>query len=53
MKYEFDLVEENVIWEEIPSVLDKFDIFCKSLDDIPEHEQTEYLADIILNSFME
>ena len=53
MKYEFDLVEENIRWEEIHSALDKFDMFCKSLDNIPEHEQTEFLADIILNSFME
>lgn len=53
MKYEFDLIEENISWEEIPSELDKFDMFCKSLDNIPEHEQTEFLADIILNSFME
>ena len=48
MKYEFDLIEENVSWEEIPSELDKFDMFCKSLDNIPEHEQTEFLAEIIL-----
>ena len=46
-----ELVEENVEWEDI--TLDKFDMFCKSLDDIPECEQTEYLADLIIDCFTE
>lgn len=48
-----ELICDEIEWEEIPSALDKFDMFCKSLDDIPECEQTEYLADIIYNSLFE
>lgn len=32
-------------------ILNEFDKTCKSIDDIPEHEQTEYIADLIINSF--
>ena len=32
-------------------ILNEFDNTCKSIDDIPEHEQTEYIADLIINSF--
>ena len=48
-----ELICDEIEWEEIPSALDKFEIFCKSLDDIPECEQTEFLADIIIDSFIE
>ena len=44
----FELVEENISWEKI---LSDFDKSCKSIDDIPEDEQTEFIADIIINSF--
>jgi len=46
-----ELICDDIEWEEIPSALDKFEMFCKSLDDIPECEQTEYLADLIIDSF--
>ena len=35
MKYEFDLIEENISWEEIPSELDKFDMFLHNLLILP------------------
>lgn len=54
---ELELIEENISWDDIYSLdmaspINKFDAFCKSLDDIPEQEQTEFIADIILNSFL-
>ena len=53
---DLELVENNVCWEDIPSVLcqpsalDEFDNLCKTLDNLPEEEQLEFLADMIYNS---
>ena len=43
-----ELVEEEISWEEI---LNEFDKTCKSIDDIPEGEQAEFIADMIINNF--
>ena len=44
-----ELVEEEISWEEI--ILNEFDKTCKSIDDIPEGEQAEFIAFMIINSF--
>ena len=49
-----ELVKEEISWEEIiqeEKILNEFDKTCKSIDDIPEGEQAEFIADIIINSF--
>lgn len=53
MKYEFDLVEESVSWEEIPSVLCDYKDYLKTLDDIRAEEQKELeeLAQHIIDCF--
>ena len=42
----FDLIEENISWEEIPSVLFDCKDYLKTLDDIEKEEQKEFLKDI-------
>ena len=49
-----ELVKEEISWEEIiqeEKILNEFDKTCKSIDDIPEGEQAEFIADMIINSF--
>lgn len=41
MKYEFDLVERNVSWDEIPSVLCDYKDYLKTLEEIRKEEQKE------------
>lgn len=41
MKYKFDLVEESVSWEEIPSVLCDYKDYLKTLEEIRKEEQKE------------
>ena len=54
---DLELVENNVCWEDIPSVLcqpsalDKFDNYCKTLDNLSEAEQLDFITDMVLNSF--
>lgn len=54
---DLELVENNVCWEDIPSVLcqpsalDEFDNYCKTLDNLSEAEQLDFIADMVLNSF--
>ena len=51
-----ELIEENIDWEEITEkekLIKEYDNFCKSLDDLSEDEQLEYLSDIIYNSLFE
>jgi len=50
---DLELFEENVSWEEIPSVLVDYKDYLKTLDDIRKEEQKEFITDIKLNSFME
>lgn len=47
---DLELVENNVSWEDIPSVIDEYDNLCKTLDNLSEEEQLEFLADMIYNS---
>ena len=49
-----ELVKEEISWEEIiqeEKILNEFDKTCKSIDDIPEGEQAEFIADMIINNF--
>lgn len=41
MKYEFDLVERNVSWDEIPSVLCDYKDYLKTLEEIRKEEQEQ------------
>ena len=41
MKYKFDLVEESVSWDEIPSVLCDYKDYLKTLEEIRKEEQEE------------
>ena len=50
MDSRFEIVDGFISWEDIPSDMSTFELFNRTLDDIPEDEQTEFLADIILNS---
>ena len=47
-----ELIEEEIEWEEIDTIKD-FEMFSKTLDDLSEDEQLEYLSDIIYNSLFE
>lgn len=47
-----ELMEEEIEWQEIDTIKD-FEMFCKSLDDLSEDEQLDYLSDIIYNSLFE
>ena len=47
-----ELMEENIEWEEIDTIKD-FEMFSKTLDNLSEDEQLEYLSDIIYNSLFE
>lgn len=38
-----ELIYTGITWEEV----------CKTLDDLPEHEQVEFLADIIIDCLFE
>ena len=52
--HSLELVKEEISWEEIiqeEKILNEFDKTCKSIDDIPEGEQAEFIADMIINSF--
>lgn len=53
MKYEFDLVEENVSWEEIPSAICDYKDYLKTLEEIRKEEQKELeeLAQHIIDCF--
>lgn len=54
MKYEFDLVEETVSWEEIPSAICDYKDYLKTLDDIrkeEEQKELEELAQHIIDCF--
>ena len=48
--FRLELAEENISWEEIPSAICDYKDYLKTLDEIREEEQTEFIADIILNS---
>lgn len=47
-----ELIEEEIEWEEIDTIKD-FEMFSKTLDNLSEDEQLEYLSDIIYNSLFE
>lgn len=56
-KLDLELVENNISWEEVPSALCKpsaineFDNYCKTLDNLSEEEQLDFITDMVLNSF--
>ena len=47
-----ELIEEEIEWEEIDTIKD-YEMFSKTLDNLSEDEQLEYLSDIIYNSLFE